>query len=80
VVVNISSIAGVKRRRQQRRVLRLEGRSEYDDVARARLAPAVRVVSISPGLVDTDFGRADPDWRQEQAMRTPSAAWHHPRM
>ena len=40
-------------------------------LARA-LAPAVRVVSISPGLVDTDFIQGlDSDWRHEQASRTP---------
>lgn len=40
-------------------------------LARA-LAPAVRVVSVSPGLVDTDFVKGvDPNWRHEQASRTP---------
>jgi len=40
-------------------------------LARA-LAPAVRVVSVSPGLVDTEFVKSlDPAWREEQARRTP---------
>ncbi|MBI4885657.1 MAG: SDR family oxidoreductase [Acidobacteria bacterium] len=40
-------------------------------LARA-LAPAVRVLSICPGLVDTDFiAGLDPAWRQEQVARTP---------
>jgi len=40
-------------------------------LARA-LAPAVRVISVSPGLVDTDFVKSvDPAWREEQAARTP---------
>jgi len=40
-------------------------------LARA-LAPAVRVVSVSPGLVDTEFVRSlDPAWRDEQEARTP---------
>jgi 3-oxoacyl-[acyl-carrier protein] reductase len=40
-------------------------------LARA-LAPAVRVISVSPGLVDTDFVKSlDPKWRDEQAARTP---------
>jgi 3-oxoacyl-[acyl-carrier protein] reductase len=30
------------------------------------------VISVSPGLVDTDFVQAlDPAWREEQAARTP---------
>jgi 3-oxoacyl-[acyl-carrier protein] reductase len=40
-------------------------------LARA-LAPAIRVVSVSPGVVDTEFIRGlDPSWRNEQARRTP---------
>ncbi len=40
-------------------------------LARA-LAPAVRVISVSPGLVDTEFVKSlDPAWREEQAARTP---------
>jgi 3-oxoacyl-[acyl-carrier protein] reductase len=40
-------------------------------LARA-LAPAIRVVSVSPGLVDTEFVRGlDQHWRDEQAQRTP---------
>jgi 3-oxoacyl-[acyl-carrier protein] reductase len=40
-------------------------------LARA-LAPAVRVISVSPGLVDTEFVKSlDPAWRDSQAARTP---------
>jgi 3-oxoacyl-[acyl-carrier protein] reductase len=40
-------------------------------LARA-LAPEIRVVSVSPGLVDTEFVRKmDQTWRDEQAARTP---------
>ena len=40
-------------------------------LARA-LAPEIRVVSVSPGLVDTEFVRGlDQTWRDEQAARTP---------
>jgi 3-oxoacyl-[acyl-carrier protein] reductase len=40
-------------------------------LARA-LAPEIRVVSVSPGLVDTDFVKGlDQTWRDEQAARTP---------
>jgi 3-oxoacyl-[acyl-carrier protein] reductase len=40
-------------------------------LARA-LAPAVRVISVSPGLVDTEFVKSlDAEWRNQQAARTP---------
>ncbi len=40
-------------------------------LARA-LAPTVRVVSVSPGLADTEFVKQlDSTWRDEQARRTP---------
>ena len=40
-------------------------------LARA-LAPGIRVVSVSPGLVDTEFVRGlDESWRNQQAERTP---------
>jgi 3-oxoacyl-[acyl-carrier protein] reductase len=40
-------------------------------LARA-LAPAIRVVSVSPGVVETDFIKGlDERWRQEQLNRTP---------
>jgi 3-oxoacyl-[acyl-carrier protein] reductase len=40
-------------------------------LARA-LAPAVQVVSISPGVVETDFIKGlDESWRAEQMRRTP---------
>jgi NAD(P)-dependent dehydrogenase (short-subunit alcohol dehydrogenase family) len=53
--------------------LRLEGRGgQSDKVACAALAPDIRVVSVSPGLVDTEFVRGlDQSWRDEQAGHTP---------
>lgn len=40
-------------------------------LARA-LAPAIRVLSVSPGLADTEFVKSmDRTWRDEQANRTP---------
>jgi 3-oxoacyl-[acyl-carrier protein] reductase len=42
-------------------------------LARA-LAPAIRVVSVSPGLVDTEFVKSlDVNWRNDQVARTPLA-------
>ena len=47
-------------------------------LARA-LAPAVRVIAVSPGLVDTEFVKSlDPHWRNEQAARTPLARLARP--
>ena len=50
-------------------------KAALDNVTRSlarALAPRIRVVSVSPGLVDTDFVRSlDPAWRAEQAGRTP---------
>jgi 3-oxoacyl-[acyl-carrier protein] reductase len=40
-------------------------------LARA-LAPRIRVVSVAPGLVDTEFVKSlDQAWRDEQAARSP---------
>jgi 3-oxoacyl-[acyl-carrier protein] reductase len=73
VVVNISSIAG--RTAMGSNVAYCASKAALDNMtmslARA-LAPAVRVVSVSPGLVDTEFVKSlDRRWRDEQAARTP---------
>jgi 3-oxoacyl-[acyl-carrier protein] reductase len=40
-------------------------------LARA-LAPSIRVLSVSPGLVNTEFIKnMDPAWREDQVARTP---------
>ena len=40
-------------------------------LARA-LAPAIRVISVAPGLADTEFVQGlDASWRDDQAQRTP---------
>ena len=73
VVVNVSSIAGVSGVGSNVAYCASKAALNTMTVSLARaLAPAVRVVSISPGLVDTDFIQGlDPDWRREQATRTP---------
>jgi len=73
VVVNISSIAA--RTAMGSNVMYCASKAAVDNLtlslARA-LAPAVRVVAIAPGLVDTEFVKSlDPKWRDEQAARTP---------
>jgi 3-oxoacyl-[acyl-carrier protein] reductase len=73
VVINISSIAGVTGMGSN--VAYCASKAALDamtkSLARA-LAPEIRVVSVSPGLVDTEFVRGlDQKWRDEQAQRTP---------
>ena len=73
LVVNISSIAGVTGMGSN--VAYCASKAALDcmtkSLARA-LAPEIRVVSVSPVLVDTEFVRGvDQRWRDEQAARTP---------
>lgn len=73
LVVNISSIAAVTGMGSN--VAYCASKAALDcmtkSLARA-LAPRIRVVSVSPGLVDTEFVRGlDQRWRDEQAARTP---------
>jgi 3-oxoacyl-[acyl-carrier protein] reductase len=73
VVVNISSIAAVTAMGSN--VAYCASKAALDNMTRSlarALAPRIRVISVSPGLVDTDFVQAlDPAWREEQAARTP---------
>lgn len=73
VVVNISSIAGTTAIGSN--IAYCASKAAVDNLtmslARA-LAPAIRVVSVAPGLVDTEFVRSlDRGWRDEQAESTP---------
>jgi len=73
LVVNISSVAGVTGMGSN--VAYCASKAALDcmtkSLARA-LAPEIRVISVSPGLVDTEFVRGlDQKWRDEQAARTP---------
>ncbi|MBI4693646.1 MAG: SDR family oxidoreductase [Gammaproteobacteria bacterium] len=72
LVVNISSIAG--RTAMGSNVMYCASKAALDSLtmslARA-LAPHIRVVSVSPGLVDTAFVQGlDRRWRDEQAARS----------
>jgi len=73
VVVNLSSIAA--HTAMGSNVMYCASKAALDNITRSlarALAPAVRVVSVSPGLVDTEFVKSlDPRWRDEQAARTP---------
>lgn len=73
LVVNISSIAGVTGMGSN--VAYCASKAALDSMTKSlarALAPEIRVLSVSPGLVDTDFVRGlDQKWRDEQALRTP---------
>jgi 3-oxoacyl-[acyl-carrier protein] reductase len=73
LVVNISSIAGVTAMGSN--IAYCASKAALDSMTKSlarALAPAIRVVSVSPGLVDTEFVRGlDQTWRDEQASRTP---------
>lgn len=73
VVINISSIAA--RTAMGSNVMYCASKAAVDNMTQSlarALAPRVRVLSVSPGLVDTDFVKSlDPKWRDEQAGRTP---------
>ncbi|ASL49053.1 3-oxoacyl-acyl-carrier-protein reductase FabG (plasmid) [Burkholderia sp. AD24] len=73
LIVNISSIAA--RTGVGSNIAYCASKAALDNLtlslARA-LAPAIRVVSVAPGLADTDFVKGmDPAWRHEQTARTP---------
>jgi 3-oxoacyl-[acyl-carrier protein] reductase len=73
VVVNISSLAAVTAMGSN--VMYCASKAAVDNMTKSlarALAPRIRVVSISPGLVETDFIKSmDQRWRDEQLARTP---------
>jgi 3-oxoacyl-[acyl-carrier protein] reductase len=73
LVVNISSIAGVTGIGSNVAYCASKAALNAMTLSLARaLAPAVRVVSVSPGVVETGFIRSlDESWLKEQERRTP---------
>lgn len=73
VVVNISSVAA--RSGIGSNVAYCASKAALDSITRSlgrALAPKTRVVSVSPGPVDTDFIKGlDPVWREQQLARCP---------
>jgi 3-oxoacyl-[acyl-carrier protein] reductase len=73
VVVNISSIAAVTAMGSN--VMYCASKAAVDNMTKSlarALAPRIRVVSVSPGVVDNDFIRSmDQRWLEEQVSRTP---------
>lgn len=73
VVVNISSLAAVTGMGSN--VMYCASKAALDNMTKSlarALAPRIRVVSISPGLTETDFIKSmDKRWSEEQLIRTP---------
>ncbi|UCH25681.1 MAG: SDR family oxidoreductase [Trueperaceae bacterium] len=73
LVVNISSIAG--RSGNGSNVAYCASKAALDSMTRSlgrALAPAIRVVSVAPGLVEGKYTeKLDPSWSQAQRERTP---------
>jgi len=73
LVVNISSIAATTAMGSN--IMYCASKAALDNMTKSlarALAPEVRVVSVSPGLVGTEFVRKmDQAWRDEQTARTP---------
>lgn len=73
VVVNLSSAAG--NIAVGSNVIYCASKAALDNMTKSlarALAPRIRVVSVSPALVDTEFVKSlDQTWRDEQAARTP---------
>jgi 3-oxoacyl-[acyl-carrier protein] reductase len=73
LVINISSIAAVTAMGSN--IAYCASKAAVDNLTKSlarALAPAIRVLSVSPGLADTDFVKSlSRGWRDEQADRTP---------
>ena len=73
VVVNISSIAGEIAMGSN--IMYCASKAALDNMTKSlarALAPRIRVVSVLPGLVDTEFVKSlDQAWHDEQATRAP---------
>tara|TARA_B100000614_G_scaffold89968_1_gene81441 strand:+ start:197 stop:949 length:753 start_codon:yes stop_codon:yes gene_type:complete len=80
LVINISSIAGATGMGSNIAYCASKAGLNTMTVSLARaLAPKIRVVSVSPGVVETDFTRSfDESWRREQESRTPLGRLGHP--
>lgn len=73
LVINISSIAA--RTAMGSNIAYCASKAAVDNLTQSlarALAPQIRVVSVAPGLADTEFVQGlDSAWRDEQATRTP---------
>jgi 3-oxoacyl-[acyl-carrier protein] reductase len=80
LVVNISSVAATTGIGSNVAYCASKAALNAMTVSLARaLAPAIRVVSVSPGVVETGFiSGLDQGWRDEQAKRTPMGRFASP--
>jgi 3-oxoacyl-[acyl-carrier protein] reductase len=73
VVINISSTAAQSAVGSN--IMYCASKAALDNLTKSlarALAPKIRVLSVAPGLVDTDFVKSlDQCWRDEQAARSP---------
>jgi 3-oxoacyl-[acyl-carrier protein] reductase len=73
VIINISSTAAISAVGSN--IIYCASKAALDSLTKSlarALAPRIRVLSVSPGLVDTEFVKSlDRKWRDEQAARTP---------
>jgi len=80
LVVNISSIAGTTGMGSN--IAYCASKAAVDNLTKSlarALAPAIRVVSVAPGLVDTEFVKGlDEGWRNRQVELTPLGRLSHP--
>ena len=81
VVVNISSIASVTANGSN--VMYCASKAALDNMTKSlarALAPRIRVLAVSPGLVYTEFiANLDEQWRNEQVAKTPLKSLATPR-
>ncbi|MFV0277114.1 MAG: SDR family NAD(P)-dependent oxidoreductase [Parahaliea sp.] len=79
-VVNISSIAA--QTGMGSNVAYCASKAALDSMTRSlarALAPTIRVLSVAPGLIDTEFVKGlDPEWRDHQVKSTPLQRLAHP--
>ena len=72
VVINISSTAAIFAIGSN--VMYCASKAALDNMTKSlarALAPKIRVLSVSPGLVDTEFVKSlDRNWRDEQCSKT----------
>jgi 3-oxoacyl-[acyl-carrier protein] reductase len=80
LIVNISSLAAVTGMGSNVAYCASKAALNAMTVSLARaLAPAIRVVSVSPGVVETEFIKGlDQSWRDEQMKRTPLGRFASP--
>lgn len=73
VIINISSIAATTAMGSN--IIHCASKAAVDNMTKSlarALAPNIHVISVSPGLVDTDFSKSiEKSWKDEQESKTP---------